>query len=1278
MKGKIPKILSVALALVLVLSFSLVAAVPAGAQDPAVFQSGGDRLVVLQNDDGGWGWPLEGVSASNTNGPIGIGLAEAYLRTNDAGMYAALEKTGGFLLAKTNTFTCWDGYLAVQLDSIFGGTTYTDYVKTNFYDKLAAGTYERKDDATLYSTDTYIAAAGYAWDLGIGLVSAVSVGIDQNEVNKWIDGVRTAIDGLDNPEDPYYPSDLAGGLYGLAYAGVTVFTGTVGGTSMTSVAALAAELASLQADSGAFSEGAELAQDTAYALLALNQFDRSGYIDNITRAGDYLENAQLGTGGWLNGETEVENNEMTGEALWALSAKGKGIALDAPYYEPGDTVTVTVVDFDANTHAAYIDTVKVIANNTVGDTLKDIVLEETGVNSGIFTGSFLTTDAFPAPEGQLYVEDYEEFDAGGDYIPGSKVNDTITVTYGEGGTALTVEAAVNNDWPEVTLDLPDELVNNDTEVVEVPSTTTNPEYGLPYNPVIFVVTIDAPQALATDDVVLDPELGGVKVVDGNLVGFWGPAEGFLMTAPYGAPTTFDAKVVSGPLGTYTVNVDLLDLTFPEEGGAAYGENEYHVLASVSDTTEVVPAESLMVTVPKSVAVKDVPTTIDVTIQGEDFKGPGTSPGTSDYLDYVDIIVTGPNVSYSLAKAYWTDDTTWKLFEVGGDLDLPTGATGVDADTISFEVAPNMANEDITVEVTGYTYDAETGFTPVGPAVPKTVPVLGYALYNYPTDDVSVDQTGSLSLDVKTKDGNIVNSAIVTFSAGSVDAFGKDFDESGEIEADEDFAQIIFDGDKITYKDATGVEVGESDPYYVNNGHYEVTNVTFVDVADVSIDIEDIAGSPTVAAFLNPAFSIIGVDLYDVSLDPATVTAGIETSVVVTVTKGGAPVTAIDSIKLDSVELLGASTSATGEYTITVPATPEAGTPTVMVTGEDGQKYGTDDLTVALPVVDYTIYETVDEEEVERNVMLATDPVSNYTVDVTVNDALGEALDGYLWIGTYDEATETFDDLATATITDGIVEDLAVTAPGEAGSLVWMIGSSDALDGQALVPTPAIAVEEPAYSLDYETPVIAGESVTVSVLNNYEELRKYMGVIVRNPDSTTDPFSTGNTGTFTFTPAVAGDYEVYTESVSAANFIDTITVAVKVLESIAAEPSEVSLLVDETEQLTVTATYSDETTADVTAEASYESNDTSVATVSEAGLITGVAVGDATVTVSYDTETTTVLVTVSEEAVFDVYELYDADEDGAISKTEALTAVADYFDSGITKAQALLVIVEYMG
>ena len=944
------------------------------------------------------------------------------------------------------------------------------------------------------------------------------------------------------------------------------------------------------------------------------------------------------------------------------------IFLDAPYYEPGDTVTVTVSDAAANTHSAYIDTVEVTANNTAGDILEDIVLEETGVNSGIFTGSFQTTDVFPAPEGQLYVEDYEEFDAEGNVT--SFVNDIITVIY-EGAHAT---AAANNDRPEVTLDLPAELVNN-AEAVEVPSTTTNLEYGLAYDPVIFVVTIDAPQALATDDVVLDPPLGGVEVVDGNLVGYWGPDVGFPMGAPYDETSPFTAKVVDGPLGTYIVTVDLLDLTFPEEGGATYGENEYHVLASVSDTTEVVAAEPLMVTVSEDVSVvlPDDSSTINVTIQGEDFGGPDGN-GTEDIneLDYVDIVVSGPNVSYSLAKAYYTGGTTWDL---EGEASLPTGAAGVNATTITFEVAPNMANEDITVEVTGYTY-ADLTFTPVGPVVPKTVFVLGYALYNYPTDDVSVGQTASLALDVKTKDGNIVNSAIVTFSAGEVNALGKDFDESGEIEADEEFATIVFADNLITYG------TGEEETYYINNGHYEVTDITFVDVANVSVDVRN-AATPPVAAFVAPAFDIIGVDVYDVSLDPATVTASVATDVVVTVTEDGDPVTAIDSIKLDSGELLSASTSATGEYTISVPATPEAGTLAVMVTGEDGQKYGSSDLAVALPTVDYTIYETVGGEQVERNVMLATSPASEYTLDVTVNDALGVPLDGFLWIvGIYDEEEEEFTFVVDpATVTDGVVEDFDVTAPTEACSLVWMIGSSATLDEtQALVPTPTIAVQSFSYDLN-PTEATVGVNTTYTVTDNYTDPAADRDIKIVTPSietvtRTTGPAGTPLAGKFMYNAAEVGDYYVSVkldDDTWQAPITVTVSEPAVILDSIAASPESVTLDVDGTEELTVTATYSDETTADVTADSTYESSDPLVATVSEAGLITGVAVGDATVTVTYLTETNTVSVTVGFDPM-----VYDADGDGVISKSEALTAVADYFSGAITKAQALLVIVEYMG
>jgi len=135
------------------------------------------------------------------------------------------------------------------------------------------------------------------------------------------------------------------------------------------------------------------------------------------------------------------------------------------------------------------------------------------------------------------------------------------------------------------------------------------------------------------------------------------------------------------------------------------------------------------------------------------------------------------------------------------------------------------------------------------------------------------------------------------------------------------------------------------------------------------------------------------------------------------------------------------------------------------------------------------------------------------------------------------------------------------------------------------------------------------------------------------------------------------------------------VPVKVLESIDAAPDPVSLDVGGTQALTVTATYSDASTADVTADSTYVSDDETVATVSAAGVITGVAGGSATITVSYTeggvTETDTVAVVVGWDPM-----VYDENGDGVISKAEAVNAVQDYFNGLITKAQAIEVVTLY--
>lgn len=55
---------------------------------------------------------------------------------------------------------------------------------------------------------------------------------------------------------------------------------------------------------------------------------------------------------------------------------------------------------------------------------------------------------------------------------------------------------------------------------------------------------------------------------------------------------------------------------------------------------------------------------------------------------------------------------------------------------------------------------------------------------------------------------------------------------------------------------------------------------------------------------------------------------------------------------------------------------------------------------------------------------------------------------------------------------------------------------------------------------------------------------------------------------------------------------------------------------ETSAVTVTATYADSSTRDVTAECTFSTNDPEVATVDEDGTVTGIAEGTATITANY--------------------------------------------------------------
>ncbi|MDZ4862707.1 MAG: Ig-like domain-containing protein [Gemmatimonadota bacterium] len=83
-----------------------------------------------------------------------------------------------------------------------------------------------------------------------------------------------------------------------------------------------------------------------------------------------------------------------------------------------------------------------------------------------------------------------------------------------------------------------------------------------------------------------------------------------------------------------------------------------------------------------------------------------------------------------------------------------------------------------------------------------------------------------------------------------------------------------------------------------------------------------------------------------------------------------------------------------------------------------------------------------------------------------------------------------------------------------------------------------------------------------------------------------------------------------------------------LSSIAITPTPVNLAPAGTQQLTVTGTYSDASTANLTSGSTFVSSATGVATVSGSGLVTAVAVGTATITATHTASGLTAPVTVN--------------------------------------------------
>ncbi|WP_342040160.1 Ig-like domain-containing protein [Aeromonas caviae] len=147
-----------------------------------------------------------------------------------------------------------------------------------------------------------------------------------------------------------------------------------------------------------------------------------------------------------------------------------------------------------------------------------------------------------------------------------------------------------------------------------------------------------------------------------------------------------------------------------------------------------------------------------------------------------------------------------------------------------------------------------------------------------------------------------------------------------------------------------------------------------------------------------------------------------------------------------------------------------------------------------------------------------------------------------------------------------------------------------------------------------------------------------------------------------TGRIAGTTEVTASLDGITSNTVQVTVTDAVLTAIQVTPPSVSLTKGQTQQLTATATYSDNTTADVTGSVAWLSDDMTTATVSTTGILTGRIAGSTEVTASLDGITSnTVQVTVT-DAVLTAIAITPPSVSVGKGQTQQLTATATYSDS----------------
>jgi hypothetical protein len=445
--------------------------------------------------------------------------------------------------------------------------------------------------------------------------------------------------------------------------------------------------------------------------------------------------------------------------------------LDSATYETGGTVTVTVYNGNADADPVRIDDIDIGVISTSDAVGITVTLDETGADTGVFTGSFVTSGTTPPPADTLLVDDGDTIlveCATADSNWGAGAQDGVTVTATVDDTApeftdnTTADADyyANGDTIELTVSLDAASLTVTADFSEIDSEyTADDEVVVDNLDNTYTVTYE----ISADNTIVDEEYT-ITVAAEDGAGNPADEAGFTTSVSVSldntdpavtdeasdpvviqpdteTDVTFTANVTDEGSGIATVTIDLSDIDGSATQAMTYdddtelytyvfedldiAEDDYDltitatdVVGNVNDTAVITLRVVEDVTDPEITSTEvEYPVGFESAREGDDVIITAVVTDDIAGVDTVTIDATDIGLGAAVAMTLDDDDTYSVTLEVG-DVDADTYTLTITAT----DAADNAATADVTVvvvsELTAYNIDLVEGWNLIStPLIP---------------------------------------------------------------------------------------------------------------------------------------------------------------------------------------------------------------------------------------------------------------------------------------------------------------------------------------------------------------------------------------------------------------------------------------------------------------------------------------------------------------------------------------------------------------------------------